>query len=363
MHLQTISLFNFKNYAEANFVFSPTINCIVGENGAGKTNLLDAIHYLCLTKSAFGNIDIQHIKDKESFFSIQGQIVREDKNYLIDCSVQQNKGKILRLNKKEYDKISLHIGEFPCVLLMPYDTDLIREGSEIRRKFFDTLIAQANPSYLQALMQYNQLLKQRNSALQYFAENNTIDTVLLEAYTTPLIALNEKIFADRLAFTKLFLPLLQQYYQQIARDKEIANLIYLSDLQIDNNPIDFKTQFSKNLHKDLAAQRTTIGIHKDEYVLQLQEKSIAKYGSQGQQKTYTIAMRLAQNTLLMNLKTYKPIILLDDIFDKLDESRIAELLAYIDSENCGQVFITDARPERTKTLVEKLHKKVKIIEI
>ncbi len=305
----------------------------------------------------------------------QGQFFRDNHNYLIDCNVQQNKGKVFRNNKKEYERMSLHIGEFPCILMMPYDTDLIREGSEIRRKFFDNMISQCNPSYLQALMQYNQLLKQRNSTLQYFAEKNTYDKDLLESYNVPLLALNEKIFAERQHFSTLFVPLLQEYYQQISTNKEDATLFYESDLQSKsplNLPtnseqtdykIDFKTLFYNNLQKDLSTQRTTVGVHKDDYNFQLRNLSVAKYGSQGQQKSYVIALRMAQNKLIANAKNNKPILLLDDIFDKLDENRMLQLLNYIDSENCGQVFITDARPERTQKLVEKLNKIVKIIEL
>lgn len=345
--------------------------------------MLDAIHYLCLTKSAFGNSDLQHIKHGEQFFMTQGQFFRDNHNYLIDCNVQQNKGKIFRNNKKEYERMSLHIGEFPCILMMPYDTDLIREGSEIRRKFFDNMISQCNPLYLQALMQYNQLLKQRNSTLQYFAEKNTYDKDLLESYNVPLLALNEKIFAERQHFSTLFVPLLQEYYQQISTNKEDATLFYESDLQ-GKSPInlptnseqtdfkmefetdwktDFKALFYNNLQKDLSTQRTTVGVHKDDYNFQLRNLSVAKYGSQGQQKSYVIALRMAQNKLIANAKNNKPILLLDDIFDKLDENRMLQLLNYIDSENCGQVFITDARPERTQKLVEKLNKTVKIIEL
>jgi DNA replication and repair protein RecF len=340
----------------------------VGENGAGKTNLLDAIHYLCLTKSAFSNTDSQHIRQGEQFFMLQGNFEKSQKNYVIDCNVQQNKGKIFRNNKKEYEKMSLHIGEFPCILMMPYDTDLIREGSEIRRKFFDNMLSQSNLMYLNNLMQYNNLLKQRNSTLQYFAETNTFDKDLLESYNIPLLVLNEKIFAERQYFSSLFVPLLQEYYSQLSNGKEKANLFYESDLQVSNlkqqnNQQNFTNIFYNNLQKDLVAQRTTIGIHKDDYNFQLRNLSISKFGSQGQQKSYVIALRFAQNALIQASKNIKPILLLDDIFDKLDENRISKLLQYIDSENCGQVFMTDARPERTQKLVENLHRKVNITKI
>ncbi len=357
MYLQNLNLFNFKNYDENSYTFSPHINCIVGENGVGKTNLLDAIHYLCLTKSAFSNTDLQHIKHQAQFFILQGQFVKQEKNYLIDCSVQQQKNKVVRNNKKEYEKLAHHIGEFPCILMMPYDTDLIREGSEIRRKFFDNMISQAKPLYLQNLMQYNQLLKQRNSTLQYFAEKNVFDKDLLDSYNTPLLKLNQAIFEDRTYFSSLFVPLLQEYYQFIAEGKEIANLIYESDVCIEN----FNALFINNLQKDLAAQRTTMGIHKDDYVFKLQDLSVSKFASQGQQKSYVIALRLAQNTLIAQSLAHEPILLLDDIFDKLDENRILKLLSFIETKHSGQIFITDARPERTKMFMQNMKREVKII--
>jgi DNA replication and repair protein RecF len=356
-YLKSLLLFNFKNYGEKSISFSPQINCIVGENGTGKTNLLDAIHYLCLTKSAFSNTDTQQIKHGEQFFMVQGQFTRSENLFTIDCNVQTGKGKIFRKNKQEYEKISQHIGEFPCVLMMPYDTDLIREGSEMRRRFFDNMLSQSNPIYLQDLMQYNQLQKQRNAALQYFAQNNQYDADLLESYNRPLLVLNQKLFAERQKFVHLFVPLLQKFYQQIANNKEIANLTYQSDLETSN----FNSLFYSNLAKDLVAQRTTLGVRKDDYIFSLHDLSVSKFGSQGQQKSYVIALRLAQTALITQQKEQTPILLLDDIFDKLDEKRITQLLQYIDSPQCGQVFITDARPERTQSLLAPLKKEVKTL--
>jgi DNA replication and repair protein RecF len=360
MFIKTLSLFQFKNYEEKKFNFSPQINCITGKNGVGKTNLLDAIHYLCLTKSAFGNTDSQHIRHNEQFFMLQGLFEKDNTNYQLDCTVHTGKAKLFRANKKEYEKFSQHIGEFPCVLMMPYDTDLIRESSEIRRRLFDNMISQTNALYLQNLMQYNQLLKQRNATLQLFAQNNYYDRDLLESYNQPLLGLNQKLFAERQHFVTLFLPFLQTYYQQIADQAENALLHYESDVQ---QPTAFKTLFYNNLQKDLAAQRTTTGIHKDDYCFLLKDLSVAKYGSQGQQKSYVVALRLAQTALIAQQKQTIPLLLLDDIFDKLDDQRISKLLEHIDGESCGQVFITDARPERTKKLLQKLKKEVNMIEL
>ncbi len=357
--LQKLTLLNFKNYEEVTFTFSSQLNCIVGENGVGKTNLLDAIHFLCLTKSAFSHIDTQHIRYENPFFMLQGWFEKENKSYQIDCSVQKEKGKILKINKKEYDKLAEHIGQFPCILMMPYDTDLIREGSELRRKFFDNVISQIDKIYLQDLMKYNHLLKQRNALLTQFAEGNYIDKDLLQSYDVPLMLLNIELCQKRKDFLKDFVPLLQQYYHFLSEGKEVISLEYETNVSL----TDFSSAFQTCFAKDLAAQRTTLGIHKDDYAFKFNDLAVAKFGSQGQQKTYVIALRLAQAAVIEQLTGQKPLLLLDDIFDKLDENRIRKLLAKIDDGEFGQVFITDARPERTQSLLQALRREVKMISL
>lgn len=359
MQLKKIQLLNFKNYEELDFTFSEGVNAVVGENGSGKTNLLDAIHYLCLTKSAFNTIDSQHIKHSKSFFVVQGIFEKEEKEYEVHCSLQEGKAKTLKVEKKAYPKISEHIGRFPCVLMTPYDTDLIREGSETRRKFFDNTLSQIDQVYLNNLLKYNKLIEQRNSLLKQFAERNFFDKTLIETYDSQLLPLAQHIFEKRKNFVNSFIPILENYYFFICNEKEKISLSYISDLQVEN----FETVFSNQLQKDLLLHRTTKGIHKDDYTFQISGFPINKFGSQGQQKSYVIALKLAQFELLSQLKKVKPILLLDDIFDKLDDIRIKKLMELMNSDKFGQVFITDARPERTAGLFKEINQEISVFEI
>ncbi|MCU0389865.1 MAG: DNA replication and repair protein RecF [Thermoflexibacter sp.] len=358
MLLKKIQLLNFKNYEEILIPFSDGINGIVGENGSGKTNLLDAIHYLCLTKSAFNTIDSQNIRHGSSFFMIQGIFQKEEKDYEVHCNIQEGKAKTLRVEKKPYQKISEHIGQFPCVLMTPYDTDLIREGSEIRRRFFDNTLSQIDQTYLNNLLKYNKLIEQRNGLLKQFAERNYLDKILLDTYKAQILPLAHFIYEKRLDLIQSFVPILENYYFFICNQKEKINLLYESDLQTDN----FEQEFDNQLQKDLILQRTTKGVHKDDYLFQIGGYSLNKFGSQGQQKSYVIALKLAQFELMSQLTKSKPLLLLDDIFDKLDDLRIKKLMELISKDRFGQVFITDARPERTKGLFDEIKKEILIFE-
>ncbi|TAH18971.1 MAG: DNA replication and repair protein RecF [Cytophagales bacterium] len=359
MQIRKIQLANFKNYEELTLSFSEGVNGIVGENGSGKTNLLDAIHYLCLSKSAFNVVDSQNIRHEANFFLVQGIFEKEEKEYEIHCSLQEGKTKTLKVDKKAYPKISEHIGRFPCVLMTPYDTDLIREGSEVRRKFFDNTLSQIDQIYLADLLKYNKLLEQRNSLLKQFAERNYVDKTLIETYNAQLLPLAKNIFEKRTAFVHSFIPILENYYFFICNEREKITLSYLSDLQTEN----FESLFENQLSKDILLHRTTKGIHKDDYNFQISGYSINKFGSQGQQKSYVIALKLAQFELLSQLKNVKPILLLDDIFDRLDDMRIKKLMELMSSGKFGQVFITDARPERTAGLFKEINQEISLFDI
>jgi len=363
MFIENIYLLNFKNYEEIALTFSEDINCIVGPNGIGKTNLLDAIYYLCMTKSAFNSIETLNITHEEYFFLNKGTFITSENGTAnataIQCAYKKGEKKSIKLDKKEYEKLRNHIGKFPCVLMTPYDTDLVRESSEIRRKFFDNTLSQTNSEYLENLMQYNHFLKQRNNLLKLFAERKTSDTALLETYNAQMTPLAREIYQTRSEFIKDFIPYFLSYYKQLSSAKEDMSIKYAS--QLENG--DFEVLLKQNLHKDLLAQRTTEGIHKDDYIFEMDGFSLKKMGSQGQQKSYVVALKLAQYAWIAEQKQVKPILLLDDIFDKLDDHRIGKLLEMMASDNFGQIFISDASPERSETLLRNLKREVKFVPL
>ncbi|MCF0059398.1 DNA replication/repair protein RecF [Dyadobacter sp. CY356] len=359
MWLEKLHLTYFKSYEEKGFAFGERVNCLVGENGSGKTNLLDAIYFLTLTKSAFHNQDALGIRHGQDFFILDGIFNESERNIQITCSFQRGQRKIFMADKKNYDRLSDHIGLFPLVLIAPNDTDLIRDGSEERRRFFDGVLAQATPEYLNDFLQYNKILTQRNGLLKLFAERNYLDEDLLDTYNEPLIILAIRIYQHRRAFMDRFLPLFRKYYEFLSSGKEQVDVSYESEVASE----DFAQEFRKNRSRDLHAQRTGKGVHKDEYVFEIDGITLKKFGSQGQQKSFVIALKLAQFELLKIEKEKTPILLLDDIFDKLDDRRINKLIELIDDGFLGQVFITDARPERSQKILEKVKADVRFFEI
>ncbi len=359
MLLENISLVNFKNYEDLNLTFSPQINCFVGHNGVGKTNILDAVYYLSMTKSAFNNVDHQNIRHNESFFAIHGSFLKAEEQFRIHVSLKNGQKKVIKKDKKVYEKISEHIGEFPVVLIAPYDTDLIREGSEGRRRFFDSILAQLDQEYLKALLQYNHALKQRNSLLKQFAERRYFDSDLLEPYDRQMIDLGEKIWKKRKEFIAEFKPVFASHFEFLSSKKEETDLNYVSDLIAP----DFAKLFKSSQKKDLAIQRTTLGIHKDEFEFTIAGNPLKKFGSQGQQKSFIIALKLAHFDMIKNSKGFKPLLLLDDIFDKLDELRIQKLMNMVAGNAFGQIFVTDARPERTNEVFHTLEGDIRVFHI
>lgn len=349
MHLESIRLANFKNYAGAQLSFSPQVNCFVGANGSGKTNLLDAIYYLAITKSAEQSQDQLCIKHQENFFSIKGQIVFGDKTKEVLCALELGKKKSIKLDTVPYKKASEHVGKIPVVLIAPNDTDVIRGASDERRKFFDAILSQTDPIYLQTLMAYNHALKQRNSLLKRFAEQNTFDADLLEPFTLKLIELGQFIFDKRRSALAYFKPLLIGHYHNISDNGEAVDIAYHSHFAED-----IKSAFAKSQAKDLALKRTNVGVHKDDFDFLMTERPIKKFGSQGQQKSFLISLKLANYDYLKAQKGIDPILLLDDIFDKLDDKRIGKLIEMVASDQFGQIFITDARPERSTSFFKSL---------
>ena len=363
MYLDKISLLNFKNHEELSLNFSPTVNGIVGINGSGKTSLLDAIYMLALTKSAFSQTDAQCIRHGADFFMIDGFFKDVDENnsrgLQVTCSLKIGGRKVVMLDKKAYERLSEHIGRFPVVLISPDDTDLIRDTSELRRKFFDNMLSQLDHAYLDTLIQYNLIMKQRNSLLRQFYERNYFDKDLLETFDVQLLPLGNKIHQKRREFITSFVPLVQKYYAFISESREEVDLIYESELFEES----FVYDFGFAMKRDLQLQRTTKGIHKDDFVFEISRYALKKFGSQGQQKSFVIALKLAQFEVLQQEKGRKPLLLLDDIFDKLDDLRISKLMKMITNQTFGQLFITDARPERSRQIFATLAADVKMFEI
>ncbi|WP_305982270.1 DNA replication/repair protein RecF [Roseivirga thermotolerans] len=358
MHLQSIRLIQYKNYKEAHVAFSSQINCFLGENGSGKTNLLDAIFYLSFTKSADQAQDLQCILHEADFFSIKGTFSQKQKERTVLCAYQAGKKKSIKLDNKPYKRASEHIGKFPTVLIAPNDTDVIRGTSEDRRKFFDAIISQVNQGYLNNLIAYNHALKQRNSLLKQFAEQDRFDADLLEPFTRQLLDLGQKVYEVRKEFIAVFKPLLVEHYAMLSGQRETIEIDYESDF---SEGIEEKFRHSQK--KDLILKRTNRGTHKDEFAFLMDGKPVKKFGSQGQQKSYLIALKLANFDFLKNELGVKPILLLDDIFDKLDDLRIEKLIQMVASDAFGQIFVTDARPERSISIFEKIKQEHKLFTV
>ena len=359
MFLKKISLFNYKNFSEASFEFDSKINCFVGKNGIGKTNVLDAIYHLAYGKSYFNPLAVQNIKHNEEFFVIDGEFEKAERNEQIVSSFKKGQKKILKRNGKPYEKFSDHIGFIPLVIISPADNDLIIEGSETRRKFIDSVISQLYSSYLQELIQYQKIISQRNALLKYFALNHVFETDTLSIYNEQLNDLGQNIFEKRQQFINDFLPIFNKHHQAISGSEEKVLLVYESHL-FEGTTLHLLEQ---NLAKDRALQYTSVGIHKDDLAFQIDGFPIKKFGSQGQQKSFLIALKLAQFEFVKKQSGEKPILLFDDIFDKLDETRVSKIVAMVNQEEFGQLFISDTHPERTESIVKTTHQTYKIFSL
>ncbi len=348
MYLQKLSLVNFKNIETQTFDFQSKINCFVGNNGIGKTNVLDAIYYLSFTKSYFNPIAGQNIRHGQDFFMIEGEYILDNRQENIVCSLKRGQKKTLKRNGKAYDKFSEHIGQLPLVIISPADRDLITTGSDTRRKFIDGVISQQNKQYLHQLLSYNKIISQRNALLKYFAINRTFDALNLNVYNEQLIKYGTEIYTTRKRFLEEFVPIFNKKYQIISGDREQVNLRYKSQL----HEMDFKTLLKQSLGKDKIVQYSSSGIHKDDLSFEIGDYPIKKFGSQGQQKSYLIALKLAQFDFIKQQSTVVPILLLDDIFDKLDESRVAHIINLVNNNEFGQIFITDTHFNRTEEVVK-----------
>lgn len=359
MILTSLSLLNYKNFESVNFSFDQKINCFVGNNGVGKTNILDAIYHLSFGKSYFNPITTQNIKHDTDFFVIDGKYQKDNREEKILMSAKRNQKKIIKRNGKEYEKLSDHVGFIPLVIISPADRDLIIEGSETRRKFIDSVICQRDKAYLNSLIAYNKVLAQRNALLKYFAANNTFNNDTLSIYNQQLVELGVPIYEKRKAFLSTFMPIFKKRHKIISQDNEEVNLSYHSDLDGDS----LLSLLEKNIQKDKALQYTSAGIHKDDLIFEIDQFPIKKFGSQGQQKSYLVALKMAQFDFLKQENQINPILLLDDIFDKLDEDRVEQIITLVDNENFGQIFITDTHAERTENIVKKVHQSYKMFPL
>ncbi|HEY9167870.1 MAG TPA: DNA replication and repair protein RecF [Lutibacter sp.] len=359
MHLQKITLVNFKNFASQTFDFQKKINCFVGNNGVGKTTVLDAIYYLSFAKSYFNPAATQNIKHSEEFFMIEGDYKINNKSESVVCSLKRGNKKVVKRNGKSYEKFSEHIGYLPLVIISPGDSDLIVEGSDTRRKFMDNVISQSDKLYLQSLIKYNKVLAQRNSLLKYFAANRTFDVLNLKVYNEQLESYGNIIFKKRSDFLKTFIPILRERYAAISSSKEEVNLIYKT--QLDEGS--FMELFAQNVERDRILQYTSSGIHKDDLSFEIDGYPIKKFGSQGQQKSYLIALKLAQFDFIKSQSNIKPILLLDDIFDKLDDLRVEQLIKLVNNDEFGQLFISDTHKQRTEDVVKKTKQPYKIFQL
>ena len=360
MYLKKLSLINFKNYEETNLGFSEKINCFVGNNGAGKTNLLDAIHYLSFTKSYFNTVDVQNIRHEADFFAIHGEYLRNGSPPAqLSCIQKRNQKKVFKLNQKEHDRLADHIGLFPLVMISPYDYDLINDGSDLRRKFIDSVISQFDRVYLDDLIHYNKVLAQRNALLKQFADENYFDISMLGILNDQLTPSGKRIFEKRKIFLNDFAPIFTHYYGLITGKKEDVSIAYISQLLNE----DFGQLLIASVDRDKALRYTTAGIHKDDLDFRINSFPLKKYGSQGQQKSYMIAIKLAQFEFTRLKTGFKPVLLFDDIFDKLDSLRVEKLVKLVSNDSFGQVFITDTQPERIDQIFRSINIAHKVFKV
>jgi len=350
MNIKSLSLLNYRNFESLELDFSEKINCFIGLNGVGKTNILDSIYYLSFCKSWLNPIDNQNIRYTSDFFMIKANYQFNDTNEVISCGFKKGKKKSFKRNNKEYKRLSEHIGLIPLVSISPYDSNLILGGSEERRKFTDIIISQFDKKYLDALLKYNRTLLQRNYLLKQFANNGKIDAENIAVWNEQLSEFAKIIFEKRKDYVKNITPIFQKYYNYISKENEKVELIYKSHLT-DN---DYISLLEFSFEKDRILQYTSIGVHRDDLIFQLNEHPLKKNASQGQQKSYLIALKLAQFDYIQNISNIKPILLFDDIFDKLDALRVKQIIKLVGENNFGQIFITDTNQKRLDEILNEI---------
>jgi len=359
MILKSLSLVNYKNFESKAFNFDAKINCFVGNNGVGKTNILDAIYHLSFGKSYFNPITSQNINHNADFFVIDGIYNKNNREEKVVVSVKRGQKKIIKRNAKIYERFADHIGFLPLVIISPADRDLITEGSDTRRKFIDGVISQSDKTYLSNLLGYSKILSQRNALLKYFAANNTFNQDTITVYNEQLEGFGTPIFEKRTKFLEEFTPIFQERYKSISGGTESISLSYQSAL------IEMPLQhlLTNAINKDRSLQYTSVGIHKDDLIFKINGHPVKKFGSQGQQKSYLIALKLAQFDFIKQESGTNPLLLLDDIFDKLDENRVQHIIELVNTNDFGQLFISDTHPERTENIIKSIHQSYELFQL
>lgn len=359
MILKSITLTNYKSFSAKTVDFDPKINCFIGPNGIGKSNVLDAIYHLSFGKSYFNPISSQNIKHGEDFFAIKGSYKNESKEEVVIINFKKNDKKVIKRNNKKYEKFSDHIGFIPLVIISPSDRNLIAEGSDIRRKFIDSVISQSDKKYLENLINYNKILTQRNSLLKLIFKNKNFDKQTIQVYDSQLESIGEKIHMKRKMFLNDFIPVFKDKYKSISNNNEDVDIRYKTDLEFDK----LSVLLQENIEKDMFLQYTSKGVHKDDLVFNINDYSVKKFGSQGQQKSLLIALKLSQFDFLKSQNKNNPILLLDDIFDKLDKNRVKQIINLVSADDFGQIFISDTDEERTIESIKEINNSNKIFKL
>lgn len=360
MRLSALSLLNFKNYSELDVSFGGSINCLLGNNGQGKTNVLDAIHLMSFCKSYFNPIDSQCIRFDQDYFMVQGEFAKDDERDLITCSVKKGRKKTFKKNKSDYEKLADHIGRYPVVMITPFDSNLVLGGSEMRRKFLDTVISQFDKLYLSSLISYNKVLDQRNALLKKTPYGEPIDLEMIDIYDQQLIALGKDIYTKRKDFIEQdLIKSFKKLYKLISNGLEIPALEYISNVDLNA----YEPALKNALDKDRATGYTNVGTHKDDLFFGIDGYPLKKFASQGQQKSFLLALKLAYYKSLQKKMAVRPILLLDDIFDKLDKQRVEALMDIIADDKMGQTFITDTSLTRVPAILSERKIEHKVFQV
>ena len=345
MYLKKLSLINFKNIAQTDLELGEGINCFTGDNGAGKTNVVDAVYVLSMCKSATGMTDGQCIRHGDNFYVVEGLYLgSDDRRESVVCSFMRGSGKNLKRNGKAYERLSDHVGLIPIVIVVPSDTMLISDAADERRRYLNSFISQFDRHYLESLMRYNAVLAERNRFLK-----TSSDETMLAVYDSQLIAHGEPVYRRRAEIVERLQPVVAEYYNALSPDGETIDLRYRSEL----NNAPFGEVLERSRQKDIVNEFTTAGIHRDDIVFTIGGEPLRRFGSQGQQKSFLIALKLAQYSLIAELSGERPILLLDDVCDKLDEHRVERLAKLVSGERFGQIFITDCNELRLRSLLDR----------